>query len=612
MFRIAMSIGLVVLSVLAGCAGDGYRDWADLQVGSILADRTRRTIDYLPDESLRPATRPATSQAYEKLPFTRTAPPNDPPITLQEVENQRGPLGPDSRLQDAPAGDDAPSGLNAAMERLQAIRRLGPPSPYDIPLRLDLFGCLEYAARHSRAYQDQVDSLYLTALDVTQQRHLFDPSPFAQSQLKYSGSGNADSSLGYQSAMRLVNTAGVKQNLPLGGQITAQAVHTLVNTLTGQAADGASAQFVLQGSIPLLRGAGMVNLEPLIQSERTLIYAIRDFENYRRSFVVSTSGSYFQLLSLQTSVRNRRLNLRNLDELKRRTEAFYKAGMQNYLEVQRSEQSKLQAESQLLSSEDQYTGALDNFKVLIGMPVTQDFDVVEVRLAVNVPRASEEEAIKLAELYRLDLQSARDRVDDARRSATNAQNRLLPDLTLDANASIGNQNNLQDIELNPHTANYQTGMTLVLPLDQVSQRNAYRRALISVDQASRKLTQLREQVTSDVRQSLRAINVAQENYAIQQRGISLAESRLEFSNEQMRLGKTTARDVVDAQQSLLDAQDQASQAYTALQTRVLDFMRNTGTLRVDPEAGLLGRAMDRAGAGLKQRPDQPTDSNSWE
>ncbi|MGH7213240.1 MAG: hypothetical protein ACREIT_00445, partial [Tepidisphaeraceae bacterium] len=51
---------------------------------------------------------------------------------------------------------------------------------------------------------------------------------------------------------------------------------------------------------------------------------------------------------------------------------------------------------------------------------------------------------------------------------------------------------------------------------------------------------------------------------------------------------------VEAQSSLIDAQDRYEQARAQLQIQVLRFLQQTGTLRVDPQAGALGQAMVRA------------------
>jgi len=49
-----------------------------------------------------------------------------------------------------------------------------------------------------------------------------------------------------------------------------------------------------------------------------------------------------------------------------------------------------------------------------------------------------------------------------------------------------------------------------------------------------------------------------------------------------------------SQSDLLSAQDSYEQARTQIQISVLGYLRVTGTLRVDPESGTLGRVMDRA------------------
>ena len=137
-------------------------------------------------------------------------------------------------------------------------------------------------------------------------------------------------------------------------------------------------------------------------------------------------------------------------------------------------------------------------------------------------------------------------------------------------------------------------MTLDLPLDRVAERNAYRRSLIAYYAARRGYEDLHDRVAADVRASVRAIRQAQSSVSIQRRSIELARRRLENANILLKLGTTNARDVVEAQSSLLSAQDLYEQARSDLQVQVLQFLRLTGTLRVDPAAGTLGKAMDRA------------------
>jgi outer membrane protein TolC len=222
-----------------------------------------------------------------------------------------------------------------------------------------------------------------------------------------------------------------------------------------------------------------------------------------------------------------------------------------------------------------------------------------------VPRLLAEDAVALAHKYRLSLVTAADQVDDATRAVKNSRNGLLPDVELTAAAEIGNEDETPAREIRGGTAEYRAGINIEWPLDRLAERNAYRRSLINLQRAQRNLAAERDRVTADVRDSLRAIRAAEISLEIQRLGIDLAERRMEFANIRLTQGAANSnRDVVEAQNSLLDAQDRFERAKSQLQVRVLEYMRNTGTLRVDPEAGTIGRVMDRA-AGAANNSSRP-------
>src|SRR6185437_4722316 len=132
------------------------------------------------------------------------------------------------------------------------------------------------------------------------------------------------------------NTVGVNQRLPWGGQITAEALVDFTDALNDNTLDGETGQIALDGTIPLLRGAGMVNLEPLIQSERSLVYQVRSFEVFRRQFVINIARDYFDLVAQQQSVVNRRLKYLSSTNLTEQTRELYAAGRIKFLEVQQA------------------------------------------------------------------------------------------------------------------------------------------------------------------------------------------------------------------------------------------------------------------------------------
>jgi hypothetical protein len=580
-----------------GCTAGWYERSADKQVHRILRDRKEQTLGYQPQTVAPTTVDPKPSkQAYAKIPQTPIPPPLPEVVERSEYERLWVPLGP----QDFFGEDVSPqhelmtdeSARAPAMQRL----RLGPPATVPDEQVFDLFDAIDYAVENSRDYQTRMEDLYLAALDVTLERHLFSPRPFAQTGVQYSG-GQRD--VEYRSALAVTNSVGVRQQLPYGGEIVAQALVDFVDAIRGNATEGESAELVLSGTIPLLRGAGMVNLEPLIQSERALVYEVRDFEDFRRDFAVRVATQYIQLLSRQQAIANRRFNYVVLANLTEQTQALYAAGRINFLQVQRALQSQLSAENSLINAQDAYETSVDAFKVLLGMPVDQELAIIPVQLDVPIPDLSVD-ATELALLYRLDLQTARDQIEDAQRAVQVAKNGLLPDLDVTARGSIGNPQDTPASHIGSRTAEYSAAVTLDWPLDRLRERNIYRRALIALERAQRGFVTARELIISAVREDTRNIRSAQAQLQIQQRGIELAQRRLEYSNELLIQGRATdSRDVVEAQADLLEAQDEYESARAELQIQVLQFLRDTGTLRVDASAGALGIAMDRA------RPDPP-------
>jgi outer membrane protein TolC len=351
----------------------------------------------------------------------------------------------------------------------------------------------------------------------------------------------------------------------------------------------------------------MVNLESLIQSERDLVYQVRTFENFRRQFVVDIASAYFTLQTAYQRVNDQRVQYEQTVELVERNLELFAAGGKrtNFLAVSQSVTQRVQAEGALISAQQALQAALDNFKLQLGMPVDEALDVVPVELDVNKPNIDESSLNNLAQLYRLDLQTARDQIEDARRKVDVAKNGLLPDLTLTARGQANNPADTSATQIDSRDLSYSAGATLDLPIDRVRERNAYRAALISYERAQRNYVDLSENIKADVRQAARSVQQAQLQLEIAATGITVAQQQLEYSTELFTQGQAQTRDITEAQTALLRAQNDYHAAKASLQINVLRFLRDTGTLRVDPSAGELGAALDVAPSVIGRPIDAP-------
>ena len=453
----------------------------------------------------------------------------------------------------------------------------------------DLDDCFNYTLSGSlpRLSNPEGKSLHRRPQRVALARHDFEPQFFATTTAGVAGLGESSD---YAAALNATQSVGVRQKLPLGGEIIATGLVTAVHELRDTVGNLVSASATLQANIPLLKGAGMVAQEGLIQTERSLIYEVRDFERFRRGFLVSVASAYFALVNRQRlEVINRFRSVESYIFITQRTEALFKAGVGarrvTQLDLQRAQQSEYEARNDLTNAIQQYELSVDTFKLLLGMPAEQALDVSAEYLKIDPPSMAESEAVDIAERLRLDLQTTRDQVDDAVRKEKVASNNLLPNLDLTAQVGSNTLPNRQTLIIKD--LNYSAGFTMDLPLDRVAERNALRIAMINVSRAKRAVEDSQDQVAIGVRDSLRRVKQQQYLVSLQRSNIALAQRRKEFADIQFRNGQIDNRDYLDAETALLDAQNNFAQAVSALEIATLQFLRDTDQLRVDPHGNLL-------------------------
>jgi hypothetical protein len=160
---------------------------------------------------------------------------------------------------------------------------------------LDLTGAVQLALLESPNYQQQLETLYLSGLDVTFERFRFDTQFFGGSSAFFTaGPGNSN-----VLTVQPLGGSVPGGRLPGGGfearKLTAtggELVVGLANSLMWQfaGAEGFSSRTVLDFAMvqPLLRAGGRIRvMERLTIAERALLANVRQMEHYRRGFYLS-------------------------------------------------------------------------------------------------------------------------------------------------------------------------------------------------------------------------------------------------------------------------------------------------------------------------------------
>jgi outer membrane protein TolC len=519
--------------------------------------------------------------------------PERPASSLVRSPETRDPAAQSLRYRMADPTRDVSSRLSALSEQ-SGMLEAGAEIPAGT-LELTLPVALRQVQASGREILSAQEEYILSAIGLLRERHLWGPRFFNDTRAQIEGSGDGGD---FSHALSIVNTLRASQRLPAGGEIEAawiwDATEQLRETAGGRYTQ--SSRLVLSGRLPLLRGAGDVAREDLIQAERDLVYAARDFERFRRENLVQTSQEYFALVRTLSQIKNQDIQLANLRENATRTRALVASGRLEAFETGIADSEVLSAENSRANLRERYLLQLERFKIRLGLPPDQPVAIRDAEILLPEPDIGIEEATNLALEYRLDFQNERDQVDDQRRAVANARNELLPDLDLSGEVGLPTDPADRVGGLTPSTddLDYEAGVTLSLPLDKERERLAWRAAIIGLRRAERDLEQARDQIIVSVRSALRAVELARFQ-------LQLAEEQVKI-NERRREGQLLQRDLIttqvllDTEAAVLDARDNRDAAVAELRTAVLNYLLESGQMRVSRDGTFLAPSgMDASG-----------------
>ena len=499
-----------------------------------------------------------------------------------------------------------------------------PPLPWetgDGPVRLQISDALLLGARSSPDYQRQKEQVFTAALQLDLERFQFgNQFDGMLSTLLSSDQSGDDEISGVEGAAELGFTRKFLTGAELSGRIAVDLVKLL--TLDRASAFGVFADASI--TIPLLRGAGKhIAGEPLTQAERNVVYAVWEFERFKRTFAVRVADSYLAILQDLDRVRNEEENYRSLVAGARRARRLASAGRLPPFQVDQAEQDLLRARSGWIAARQSYARRLDAFKILLGLPADAEveldpeaidrLDGVLAQLLEDSPGSGKEEptvaasapieleepgregagpmefeedlALRTALDNRLDLRIRSGRVFDAQRAVVIAADALRAEFTLGGTAQAGERRSLGSAGAGDATfaldrGAYTGSLDLDLPLQRLPERNAYRQSLIDLEQAVRELQQTEDTVKQEVRNDLRNLLESRENVKIQAQAVELAQRRVKSTALFLQAGRAEVRDVLEAQNALLVAQNALTAALVSYRIAELGVQRDMGVLNV--------------------------------
>ena len=157
-------------------------------------------------------------------------------------------------------------------------------------LKLTLDSAVELSLIHSPDYYQQIETIYLSSLDVSTERFRFDYQFYGGINPVYQTNGRYRSPAGERNLFTLGNSYQIQKRFATGAQLLVGFANTMVWQFTGQNTNTNVSLLNFSLIQPLLRGGGQaVQLEQLTIAERTLLANLRAMAYYRQGFYTNVA-----------------------------------------------------------------------------------------------------------------------------------------------------------------------------------------------------------------------------------------------------------------------------------------------------------------------------------
>jgi outer membrane protein TolC len=123
-------------------------------------------------------------------------------------------------------------------------------------------------------------------------------------------------------------------------------------------------------------------------------------------------------------------------------------------------------------------------------------------------------------------------------------------------------------------------LSLDLPIERTRERDAYRSSLINLERSTRNVQTLENTIKEQVRTELRTLLQSREDLKIQAQSVVLARRQVKMVTLFLEAGRRQIRDLLDAQDARLSAENGLTSAVIRYRTAELQLQRDLGVLMI--------------------------------
>lgn len=443
-------------------------------------------------------------------------------------------------------------------------------------VKLDAIASVNHALKANRKLLETIEKTFLARIDseLAESRYWPILQPFTVS------SAMTDAS---DAAKTREETAsiGVSQRLPLGGSVNITGKGSAEHEMGEEAYKVTPAVSV---TIPLWKGAGLaVTYNDLIDAAHSARYATRELEQFKQVLAIDIVRQYFSLLQQRKSIVNLEKSFENARKLRNQSDALYRFGRVTKTDLFRAEYQQTQAENDLLNAGENLKIAEDIFKIELALPPETKLELAEEESEYLPLAIDEKDYLDSVQKQNILWQNTRERFEESKRHLSIAARELAPKVDLSGKYSIveSSEQLIERYKSDPET--WTAMLSLEFILDRKPLRTTYRHAVVSYLQDERSFARSRDELVRQARLKMIVVRQAELNVRLQKRGVEVAEKALTLLNYEYRQGKVANRDVIEAQNRLIAAQNALLRSLVEVKIAQLELKQLAGRMAIDEE-----------------------------
>ena len=457
-------------------------------------------------------------------------------------------------------------------------------------LELSLDECIDHALRENLDLKVYHLGLRSYELSTVQAESYFDPSISLRMIRDESVTPNYFEYFKVKSIERNISNFNfaLGQNLSTGANLGAGVYNTLSESNI-ETEKNYTSYLGFNINQPLLRGFGKkVNRANIYLARINTQSAANDLENNAINLIYEVQKAYWNFVYARETLTVREISLAQADSLLAYNKKSFEVGILAESGVLEARSALVSRQQEVLDQKNQISAGEDVLRRLLNITSEEEWNLklIPTDEPVILPVYIDEEAV-LEEALKLrpDYKNAQKAMEQNEIHLALAKNSRLPSLDLNARYNIHGSGTTLSKDIrglgDTDTYGWQLGLLLSYPLKNRNAKADYEKKQIDIKQALLILEDFKSQIMSEIRTSIRNVNINREKIDVARLSVEVNELRLKNEEERFRNQLSTSYYVLQFQSDLSNARNIYNKALMDYTLAVAEFQKAKGTLLKD-------------------------------